>query len=55
MTDIYVRVDNDTNAYLRHLVDESGMTLAAVVRTLIDEARRRGWSVSSRPGVVVEP
>ena len=55
MPSLYVRVSNQTDAWLRGLADETGMSLAAVVQTLLDEARRRGWSVSPRAGQVVEP
>lgn len=54
MPSLYVRVSNDTNAYVRAQSEQSGMSVAAVVQTLLDEARRRGWTVSPRAGEVVE-
>lgn len=54
MPSLYTRVSNQTDAYVRGLAEEAGMSVAAVVEILLDEARRRGWSVSSRAGEVVE-
>lgn len=54
MPSLYVRVSDDNDAYVRKLADEAGMSVAAVVGTLLDEARRRGWAVSPRAGEVVE-
>lgn len=54
MASLYTRVSNKTYAYVQRLAEESGMSVAAVVQTLLDEAERRGWSVSPRAGEVVE-
>ena len=47
-------MSNEAHAYVLRLTEESGMSMAAVVQTLLDEARRRGWTVSPRAGEVVE-
>lgn len=54
MSTLTVRLPNALHAWLQQLCDESGMSLNAAITTLLDEARRRGWSVSPRAGEVVE-
>ena len=55
MPSLYTRLGNETHAYVTRLAEESGMSVAAVVQTLLDEARRRGWGVSPRAGEVIIP
>lgn len=49
-----VRMRSDVATYVARLADSSGLSMAAVIETLIDEARRRGWTVEPRRGAVVE-
>lgn len=49
-----IRLPNELYVWASRLADECGMSLNATITTLLDEARRRGWSVSPRAGEVVE-
>lgn len=62
MPTIYARVSDETLAFVKRQHEDSGLSMARVVETLLEEASRRGWSVrpprvtaDSRPHVVETP
>lgn len=55
MSEVFtVRLRTSIAEYVARLSEGSGLSKAAVIEVLLDEARRRGWSVESRRGAVTE-
>lgn len=50
-----LRLNNELDTWLQRLAEGSGMSMNATIETLLDAAKRRGWTVEQRPGAVVEP
>ncbi len=42
---LHVRVGTDVDTYVRNLAEETGLPMTDVVRLLLTEAHRRGWSL----------
>lgn len=49
-----VRINSANSMYVRRQAEQSGLSVSATIETLIDEARRRGWTLEARRGAVVE-
>ena len=52
---LYVRISETSSNYLRRLAEESGLPLAKIADEIIAAACDRGWSVTRRASLVIEP
>lgn len=53
MQNLFVRISDETRAYLNEVAAKSGLPLARVVDTLLAEARRLGWTAEQDGAKVV--
>jgi hypothetical protein len=52
---LYTRVSDPVSAYLAQLAADTGLSMARIVDTLLDEARRRNWSIEEPRMTVKDP
>lgn len=52
---LYARVSDEAHAYVSGLAQQCGLSIAAVTDAILEEARRREWTVDPRPALIKEP